>query len=414
MFFNKKASERSSADGRENEAAFLLFRHYRKVGNFLHNKKGTKSGKIISAVVAAVMLTGILTLLTGAVLDIKAKKVTLVLVDAFSDSEITQKLTTRQDTVSELLTENDIEIGEFDKISMLPDDELYDGARLIIRKGRKFTLSVDGTVEIVTTTKKTVREAFDEAGVSVNDADRVEPSLDETITDDMHVNVYRVLQQQITVDEEIPFTSKEVSDSSLKKGKTAIKTKGQNGLKRAVYNVTTENGIVVKRELVSRVTVRNPVTQIISVGTAEIAKKKAPEKSASSSKSAAKSSSDSSSAASSSESQKAVAASADSNALKYSKKLTVTATAYTAAAGRKTASGKTAQYGVIAVDPSVIPLGTRLYVESTDDGKSWSYGYCVAGDTGGAIKGNKIDLYYNSQSECVRFGRRTAIVYVLD
>lgn len=413
MFFNKKASNRSSADGCENEAAFLLFRHYRTVGNYLHNRKGTRSGKIISAVIAAIMLTGILTLLTGAVLDIKAKKVTLVSVDAFSDSEVIQKLTTRQDTVSELLAENDIRVGEYDKVSMLPDDELYDGARLIIRKGRKFTLSVDGTVEIVTTTKKTVREAFNEAGVSVNDADRVEPSLDETITDDMHVNVYRVLQKQITVDEEIPFTSKEVSDSSLKKGKTTIKTKGQNGLKRAVYNVTTENGIVVKRELVSRVTVRNPVTQIVAVGTAEIAKKTAPQQSASSSKTAAKAKSSSKAAESSSEGQKAVAASADSS-LKYSKKLTVTATAYTASAGRKTASGRTAQYGVIAVDPSVIPLGTRLYVESTDDGKSWTYGYCVAGDTGGAVKGNKIDLYYNSESECIRFGRRTAIVYVLD
>lgn len=354
----------------------------------LQSKKGSKAGKILSVIIAVFMLTSILTLLTGAVLDIKAKRITLVLIDAFSDSENTQKFTTRQDFVSEFLAENNIEIGEFDKISMLPEDELYDGARLIIRKGRNFTLSVDGNVEIITTTKKTVREAFEEAGVSINAADRVEPSLDEVISEDMHVNVYRVLEQQITVDEEIPFTSKEVSDKTLQKGKTKIKTKGQNGLKHATYNVTTENGIEIRRELVSAVTVKNPVTQVVAVGTGESVKKSA-------------------------KGQKVVTANAGAS-LSYSKKLTVTATAYTDQSGNKTASGRMPQYGVIAVDPKIIPLGTRLYVESTDDGKSWSYGYCVAGDTGGAIKGNKIDLYYNSESECVRFGRRTAIVYILD
>jgi len=354
----------------------------------LLNKKGSKMQKVISAVIAVFMLTSILTLLTGAVLDIKAKRVTLVLVDAFADSEITQKFTTRQDTVSEFLAENNIETGEFDKISMLPDDELYDGARIIIRKSRKFTLSIDGNVEIITTTKKTVREAFEEAGVTVTLTDRVEPSLDEPITEDMHVNVFRVLEEQITVDKEIPFSSKEVSDKSLKKGKTQIKTKGQNGLKRVTYNVTTENGIEVKRELVSEVIVKNPVAQVVAVGTGESVKK-------------------------STQGKKTVTANAGAT-LNYSKKLTVTATAYTDHSGAKTASGRTPQYGVIAVDPKVIPLGTRLYVESTDDGKSWSYGYCVAGDTGGAIKGNKIDLFYNSEGECVRFGRRTAIVYILD
>lgn len=353
----------------------------------LLNKKGNKKWNVFSKVIAVFMLTSILTLLTGAVLDMNAKRITLVWVDAFSDSENTQKFTTRQDNVSEFLAENNIETGEFDKLSMLPEDALYDGARLIIRKGRNFTLSVDGNVEIITTTKKTVREAFEEAGVSVDITDRVEPSLDSEITEDMHVNVFRVAERQITVDKEIPFASKEVSDSSLKRGKTKIKTKGQNGLKRVVYNVTTENGIEVKRELVSETTVKNPVTQIVAVGTGESAK---------------------------TASDKKVVAVNAGKSLSYSKKITVTATAYTDSSGNKTASGRMPQYGVIAVDPKVIPLGTRLYVESTDDGKSWTYGYCVAGDTGGAIKGNKIDLYYNSESECVRFGRRTAIVYVLD
>jgi 3D (Asp-Asp-Asp) domain-containing protein len=65
-----------------------------------------------------------------------------------------------------------------------------------------------------------------------------------------------------------------------------------------------------------------------------------------------------------------------------------------------------AGYGIVAVDPRVIRLGTKLYVED--------YGFCVAGDTGGAIKGTRIDLGFDTYSEAIRFGRRTVAVYVLD
>ncbi len=347
----------------------------------LFNKKSIKTFSI--KLVAVFMSAIIFGLLTGAVLDIQSKQITLVTVDAFVDSEKTQELTTRQNYVSDFLEENDIKAGEYDKVSMLPDDEIYDGARIVVRKGRKFTLNIDGNIEIITTTKKTVREAFEEAGISLNQTDRVEPDADSTIEQDMSVSVYRVQQQTITVDTEIPFESREVSDATLEKGKTRVKTKGVNGLKRTTYEVTTENGKEVKRTVVSENTVKEPTAQVVAVGTKAKAAKK-------------------------------TVTTASGKSLNYSKKLTVTATAYTASSGSRTASGRAAQYGVIAVDPKVIPLGTKLYIESTDDGKTWKYGYCVAGDTGGAIKGNKIDLYYNSERECVQFGRRSAVVYVLN
>ena len=70
-----------------------------------------------------------------------------------------------------------------------------------------------------------------------------------------------------------------------------------------------------------------------------------------------------------------------------------------------------AQRGVVAVDPSVIPLGTKLYIEAEDG--SWRYGYAVAGDTGGNIRGNRIDLFFDSRAEALQFGRKQARVYVL-
>ena len=100
-----------------------------------------------------------------------------------------------------------------------------------------------------------------------------------------------------------------------------------------------------------------------------------------------------------------------SGSLSYSRVLTVEATAYSG--GGTTASGMAAQVGRIAVDPRIIPLGTKLYITSAD-GTSWVYGTAVAADTGGAIKGNRIDLYFNSEAECNRFGRRSAKVYILN
>lgn len=88
---------------------------------------------------------------------------------------------------------------------------------------------------------------------------------------------------------------------------------------------------------------------------------------------------------------------------------TMVATAYSNAGngkwGSQTATGVTCRRGIIAVDPRVIPLGTRLYVEG--------YGECRAMDTGSAIKGMRIDLFMDRESECNRWGRRRVVVHVL-
>lgn len=71
----------------------------------------------------------------------------------------------------------------------------------------------------------------------------------------------------------------------------------------------------------------------------------------------------------------------------------------------RTATGMPARFGVVAVDPRVIPLGTYVYVDG--------YGFAIAADTGGAIKGNKIDLCFDSRRESMAWGRRTVKVHVL-
>ena len=97
---------------------------------------------------------------------------------------------------------------------------------------------------------------------------------------------------------------------------------------------------------------------------------------------------------------------------KYKKKIVMRGTAYDPSAGKWTASGTRARVGAVAVDPRVIPLGTKLYIESADGFPT--YGFAVAEDTGGAIKGNRIDVFYNSRSQALRFGRRNVVVYILE
>lgn len=84
------------------------------------------------------------------------------------------------------------------------------------------------------------------------------------------------------------------------------------------------------------------------------------------------------------------------------------ATAYSpaSAGGYITYSGTRVRRGIVAVDPRVIPLGTRMYVEG--------YGYAIAEDIGGAIKGNKVDVAFLSLDECYQWGVRDVKVYILD
>ena len=105
----------------------------------------------------------------------------------------------------------------------------------------------------------------------------------------------------------------------------------------------------------------------------------------------------------------------DGSSYEYTAVIDVTATAYHRVedGGEITASGTVTQYGTIAVDPRVIPLGSRLYVVSDGGDQSWSYGPGLAEDTGGLIKGTKIDLFFMTGDEANYFGIRPAKVYIL-
>lgn len=100
--------------------------------------------------------------------------------------------------------------------------------------------------------------------------------------------------------------------------------------------------------------------------------------------------------------------------LSYSYVVDVSATAYTTenAHNRITATGTVARVGAIAVDPTVIPYGTRMYIVSRYG--NWIYGYATAEDCGGGIKGHRVDLFFDTIYECFQFGVRDARIYILN
>lgn len=355
----------------------------------------SKTGKILMTSLSLILVC---MFTMGAVFDGARKKVTLVQVDAFAGTENVSTISTRKATVGEFLAENDVAVGEYDEVSMKKDDLIFDEAKIVIREGKVFELVADGKIEVAATTENTVAKALEEVGVVLGPNDVVIPEGSTQVSENMTVTVQRIDVAEEKVETPVPFTTVEQQDSTLYVGTNKMLTQGEDGVKETVYKVVRQDGVEVSREVVSENVTKAPVNAVKGIGTKPIP---APAKKDTAVKAAATSN---------------LAKTKDFN---YKRKIQVTATAYDTSAGEnggysRTAYGLKPQFGVVAVDPKVIPLGTKLYIESSDGGKSWTYGYCIAGDTGGAIKGNRVDLCYNTQRECINFGRRSATVYILD
>ncbi len=257
-----------------------------------------------------------------------------------------------------------------------------DGGLITLKVERAFPVYVvaDGKTEQVLMIQGTVADALEKAKITCGEDDLLSRDLTESVAEGMKINLDRVTGEQITVTESIDFETEKVKTNKLFVGETKVKQEGQEGTREKVYAVTYINGEETERELISSEVIEEPVNKIVLVGT-----KEKPVVKTGSFKST-------SSAPSS-----------------YKKVYQMTCTAYSA--GGTTATGRPAKWGVIAVDPRVIPLGSKVYVE-TVDGK-FIYGTAIAADTGGAIKGNIIDICVNSRSEAYAFGRRQVYVYVL-
>ena len=289
-------------------------------------------------------------------------------------------------TVEDALKEAGVTVGEEDSLNYDKDEPLFDKMHIRVTRMMKVRITADGETREVETSAQTVEDVLKKFQVELDEDDRVEPEAKTKVAEGMEITVRRVEVKEEVKTEEVPFETQYQDTDSLYEGETQVKTQGVAGEKEVTYQVTFVDGEEESWEAASEKVTKEPVAEVVLRGTAE-------------------------------REQSGAGGSGTfvdlyGNTVSYSSVMSGTCTAYSVPGGT-TSLGWDAVYGVIAVNPNIIPYGTKMYVTSPDG--SVVYGYGVAGDTGGACMAGDIiaDLCYNTIEECSQIGRREMVIYIL-
>ena len=289
-------------------------------------------------------------------------------------------------TVEDALKEAGVTVGEEDSLNYDKDEPLFDKMHIRVTRVMKVRITAGGETREVETSAQTVEDVLKKFQVELDEDDRVEPEAKTKVAEGMEITVRRVEVKEEVKTEEVPFETQYQDTDSLYEGETQVKTQGVAGEKEVTYQVTFVDGEEESREAASEKVTKEPVAEVVLRGTAE-------------------------------REQSGAGGSGTfvdlyGNTVSYSSVMSGTCTAYSVPGGT-TSLWWDAVYGVIAVNPNVIPYGTKMYVTSPDG--SVVYGYGVAGDTGGACMAGDIiaDLCYNTIEECSQIGRREMVIYIL-
>ena len=247
----------------------------------------------------------------------------------------------------------------------------------------------------------TVADALALAGYTADEFDMVQPSLETEITETSYIDYTDIEYVNGTYTEVIPHGEETVYSSAHAAGVTKTQD-GTDGLKQVAYTEKLVNGVSSEKTVTGEEVLQNAVNSKTIVGT----KKTAPVKTAAATSSTVKSVSTLTPSA-------PIELDENGVPLHYKSKMTSRATAYTYT-GHNCATGVAPQPGYIAVNPKVIPYGTKMYIKTADG--SVIYGYAVAADTGGFIKNRPtgVDMFMSSKAACVSFGVRNVEIYILE
>ena len=293
-------------------------------------------------------------------------------------------------SVGQALDQAGIAVEQYDYMSVAMDTPLKPDSltEVTIKRAIPVILTVDGQTRTVMSYRDTVEELLEDNGIVLGPLDRFDGvSPDDPLTEEMEIRVIRVEERIVTEEEQIPYQVVEQPNKIMNEGESQIVVEGENGIREKRYKITYEDGKYVSREFIGEAVVKEPVNRIVEYGTVPNFITSRGER------------------------------------VRYSKALKMRATAYTNSfedTGKNpgdpgygiTYTGLAARTGIVAVDPKVIPLGSKLYIEVP--GPAPDYGFAIAGDIGGAIKGNMIDLFFNTTEEVRRWGVRNVVVYILN
>lgn len=286
---------------------------------------------------------------------------------------------TTAETVEEFLKEKDITLNEHDKINPKVSSSIDENMEIVVHTAFPITLVDAGKKKELWSTSTTVADFLTQHDISLETLDRVEPDLKEKVNEEAVVNITRIEKVTDVVEQPIDFAVVTKKDDSLKSGTEKVIKEGKKGIVSKKYEVTLENGKETARKLLSEETVTEKQDKVVAVGTkVEVVQ----------------------------------VASRGEASTEQGTEMYVSSTAYTASCNG--CSGYTAtgidlksnpNAKVIAVDPNVIPLGTKVYVEG--------YGYAIAADTGAAVKGNKIDVFFSTKAEAYRWGSKKVNIKII-
>lgn len=262
-------------------------------------------------------------------------------------------------------------------ITLGPEDEIRlstasvdTGTVIEVFRAVPVTVTYQGKTFNLFTGKPTVREVATQVGVP---REKIKLTPGDDVRPVAGMNIRAVTLSEKIEEQETPdlFQVIRQPDPTLEKGVEEIVQPGENGIKKATVRVRFEDGVKVAADVLSETITVSSKPQIIRVGTRDTVD-------------------------------------TSRGTLQFRDVRHMEATAYLPTDGSPeglTATGIAARRGIVAVDPNVIPLGTRVYVPG--------YGLGLAADVGGAIVGNKIDLCMEDSHEAWQFGRRIVKVYIL-
>ena len=282
------------------------------------------------------------------------------------------------------------------------------GYDLTLQEDTTVTVRHEGTAVTVQSRKESVSTLLSRLHVYPSPLEMIGVTVSDSGVD---LNIASDLTYYDYVTENVSFTTQRVANPEMEAGQEKVVQEGADGVRSSVYEVVWSNGAELSRQFVEELST-TAVDRIVEYGTKAKAKPASPDK-ADPDSILTEHGETGGGIASVSENAdgSGTLTLKDGTVLNYSGVRTMTATAYTTGhdgVGTRTASGTAVHVGTVAVDKSVLPLGTRMYIVA---GGSVVYGLAVAEDTG--VKGNKIDLFYDTYDECIQFGRRTCTVYIL-
>ncbi len=289
-------------------------------------------------------------------------------------------------TVGDALKIAGIEISKNRIVYPAQNRKITSDLTVKVRYAKPVELTVDGKTRLIVLAYGTVEESLKMAGVELGSDDILNCKRDDKVEKLKNIKIQRVVFELKTETASIPFEKVTKNSDEVELGETKIGIQGKNGEKQIVKKVKYIDGKAKAETVVSEKVVKKPVDEVTLVGTKGAA------------------------------ATGGAGTFTDENGVTvaYKEVFTGSGTAYTAPAGAGTATGVPAYHGGVAIDPNLIPYGSKLYVVSTDG--SMVYGYCTAVDTGGFCDDGSaiVDVFYNTYDECVNWGRRDVYVYVIE